>query len=93
MTGQEIERLITFNNKKIEEMLDPSTFVLKPEVSELLEENTPKNNDPAANPQSQNQPNQSKSQKNVEENKKLRGQCPHVFEHGICVFCGTTRED
>lgn len=64
MTGQEIERLITFNNKKIEEMLDPSTFVLKPEVSELLEEN-----------------------------KKLREQCPHVFEHGVCVFCGTTRED
>lgn len=64
MTGQEIERLITFNNKKIEEMLDPSTFVLKPEVNELLEEN-----------------------------KKLRGQCPHVFEHGVCVFCGTTRED
>ena len=28
-----------------------------------IEENTPKNNDPAANPQSQNQPNQSKSQK------------------------------
>ena len=34
-----------------------------------IEENTPKNNDPAANPQSQNQPNQSKSQKNAENNK------------------------
>ena len=64
MTGLEIERLIAFNNKKIEEMLDPSTFVLKPEVSELLEEN-----------------------------KKLREQCPHIFERGVCVFCGTTKED
>lgn len=63
MTGQEIERLITFNNKKIEELLDPSTFVLKPEVEALLEEN-----------------------------KRLREQCPHVFENGICIFCGTSAE-
>lgn len=39
MTGQEIEKLITFNNKKIEELLDPSTFVLNPEVEHLLAEN------------------------------------------------------
>ena len=34
-----------------------------------IEENTPKNNDPAANPQSQNQPNQSKSKNNAANNK------------------------
>ena len=56
MTGQEIEKLITFNNKKIEELLDPSTFVLKPEVEQL-----------------------------IAENKRLREQCPHVFEHGVGV--------
>lgn len=39
MTGQEIEKLINFNNKKIEELLDPSTFVLKTEVEHLLKEN------------------------------------------------------
>lgn len=64
MTGQEIEKLVTFNNKKIEEMLDPSTFVLNSEINELLEEN-----------------------------KELRKQCPHVFEQGICIFCGTKEED
>ena len=64
MTGQEIERLITFNNKKIEELLDPSTFVLKTEEEKL-----------------------------ITENKRLREQCPHVFEHGVCIFCGTSREE
>ena len=64
MTGQEIEKLITFNNKKIEELLDPSTFVLKPEVEQL-----------------------------IAVNKRLREQCPHVFEHGVCVFCGTTEKE
>ena len=34
-----------------------------------IEENTPKNNDPAANPQSQNQPNQSKSKNKTKKNK------------------------
>lgn len=39
MDGREIQKLINFNNKKIEEMLDPTTFVLQPEVQELLKEN------------------------------------------------------
>lgn len=39
MTGEEIKKIIQFNNQKIESMLDPSTFVLQPEVKELLEEN------------------------------------------------------
>lgn len=62
MDGQEIKRLITFNNQKIEEMLDPATFVLKPEIQELLNEN-----------------------------QKLRQDCPHEFQNGICIYCGITK--
>lgn len=39
MNGKEIRDLINFNNKKIEELLDPATFVLQPEVQVLLKEN------------------------------------------------------
>ena len=39
MDGVKIRELINFNNRKIEEMLDPSTFVLQPEVQKLLDEN------------------------------------------------------
>ncbi len=39
MEGQEIKELINFNNKKIEQLLDPTTFVLQPEVQQLLDEN------------------------------------------------------
>ncbi len=39
MDGLQIKEMINFNNQKIEEMLDPSTFVLKPEVQALLERN------------------------------------------------------
>lgn len=39
MNGDEIKEKILFNNHKIEELSDPSTFVLKPEIQELMEEN------------------------------------------------------
>lgn len=39
MTGEEIKKLILFNNKKIAELLDPSTFVFQPEVSKYLQAN------------------------------------------------------
>ena len=39
MTGEEIKAKITFNNQKIESLLDPSTFVLKPEINQLIQEN------------------------------------------------------
>ncbi len=63
MNGEQIKELILFNNKKIEELLDPSTFVLKPEVQQLLEENM-----------------------------RLRQECPHVFQNGECIYCGVTEE-
>lgn len=63
MKGKEVQKLITFNNQKIEELLDPSTFVLKPEIEQLLSEND-----------------------------KLRAQCEHVFEGGVCIYCGTTED-
>lgn len=61
MDGNTVKELITFNNKKIEEMLDPTTFVLKPEVQALLRKN-----------------------------QELRDQCPHEFQNGICIYCGTS---
>lgn len=39
MTGEEIKEKIFFNNQKIESLLDPSTFVLRPEVNRLIQEN------------------------------------------------------
>lgn len=60
LTGQEVEKLIKFNNKKIEELLDPTSFVLQPEVQQL-----------------------------INENKELRKNCPHIFQDGVCIFCGT----
>lgn len=38
MTNQEIRDKIIFNRKKIKELLDPSIFILQPEVSKLIEE-------------------------------------------------------
>lgn len=61
MDGNTVKELITFNNKKIEEMLDPTTFVLKPEVQALLRKN-----------------------------QELRDQCPHKFQNGVCIYCGTS---
>lgn len=39
MTTEEIKEKVTFNNKKIEELLDPSVFILQPEVQKYIEEN------------------------------------------------------
>jgi len=39
MTGKEIKEKITFNNKKIQSLLDPSVFILQPEVQKYQEEN------------------------------------------------------
>lgn len=61
MNGEQVRELILFNNKKIEELLDPSTFVLKPEVEQLLKKN-----------------------------EQLRKECPHVYQNGECIYCGTT---
>lgn len=39
MKKEEIKNKILFNNKKIEELMDPSVFILQPEVQRLMEEN------------------------------------------------------
>lgn len=39
MTQEEIKNKIIFNNREIEKKLDPSTFILQPEVIMLMEEN------------------------------------------------------
>jgi len=39
MTGEEIREKINFNNQKIKETLDPSIFILQPEVQKWMEEN------------------------------------------------------
>ena len=39
MTTEEIKQRILYNNAKIQELLDPSVFILQPEVQKLLEEN------------------------------------------------------
>ena len=39
MTGKEIREKIIFNNQEIDKQLDPSVFVLQPEVAKLIEEN------------------------------------------------------
>lgn len=39
MTNEEIKNKILYNNSKIKELLDPSVFILQPEVQILIEEN------------------------------------------------------
>lgn len=39
MTGKEIKEKINFNNKKIQSILDPTVFILQPEVQKYMEEN------------------------------------------------------
>jgi hypothetical protein len=39
MNKEQIREKILFNNKKIEELLDPSVFILQPEVQQLMEDN------------------------------------------------------
>ena len=39
MNKEEIKKQIAFNNAKIKELLDPSIFILQPEVQALMEEN------------------------------------------------------
>ena len=59
MTGDEIREKIIFNNQKIQSLLDPSIFILQPEV-----------------------------QKYIEDNEYLKSICPHVYEKGVCIYCG-----
>ncbi len=59
MKGEEIREKILFNNQKIEEIFDPSIFILQEQVVKLQEEN-----------------------------EKLRAECPHKFENGVCIYCG-----
>lgn len=60
MTGNEIREKINFNNQKIQSLIDPSIFILQPEV-----------------------------QKYMEDNEYLKSICPHKYENGICIYCGT----
>lgn len=39
MNKEQIREKILFNNKKIEELLDPSVFILQSEVQQLMEDN------------------------------------------------------
>lgn len=39
MTKEEIKAKINYNNAKISELLDPSVFILQPEVQILMENN------------------------------------------------------
>ena len=39
MTGEEIKNKINFNNQQIQSLIDPSIFILQPEVQKLMEEN------------------------------------------------------
>ena len=39
MTNEEIRSKILFNNEQINKLLDPSVFILQPEVQKLMEEN------------------------------------------------------
>lgn len=39
MTGEEIRSKVNFNNSKIQTLLDPSVFVLQPEVLKYMEDN------------------------------------------------------
>lgn len=39
MTKSEIKEKVLYNNAKIKELLDPSIFILQPEVQVLMEDN------------------------------------------------------
>jgi hypothetical protein len=39
MTGEEIRTKINFNNHKIQSLMDPSVFILQPEVQKYMEDN------------------------------------------------------
>ena len=39
MTGEEIRNKINFNNQKIQSLMDPSIFILQPEVQKYMEDN------------------------------------------------------
>lgn len=39
MNKQQIHEKVLYNNKKIQELLDPSVFILQPEVQTLMEDN------------------------------------------------------
>ena len=39
MTGNEIKEKINFNNQKIQSLMDPSIFILQPEVQKYMENN------------------------------------------------------
>ena len=39
MTKEEIKSKVLYNNAKIKELLDPSVFILQPEVQKYLEDN------------------------------------------------------
>lgn len=39
MTGEEIRNKVNYNNNKIQSLLDPSVFVLQPEVLKYMEDN------------------------------------------------------
>jgi hypothetical protein len=39
MTKEEIREKVLYNNNKIKELLDPSVFILQPEVQVLMEDN------------------------------------------------------
>lgn len=39
MTGEEIRDKINFNNQKIQSLMDPSVFILQPEVQKYMEDN------------------------------------------------------
>lgn len=39
MTKEQIREKILYNNNKINQLLDPSVFILQPEVQQLIEEN------------------------------------------------------
>ena len=39
MTGEEIRDKINFNNQQIQSLLDPSIFIIQPEVQKYMEDN------------------------------------------------------
>lgn len=39
MTKEEIKEKIIYNNQQIEKLLDPSVFILQPEVEAFMEDN------------------------------------------------------
>ena len=40
MTKEQIKAKVNYNNQKIQELLDPSIFILQPEVMAYMEDNT-----------------------------------------------------